>query len=362
MTNSKNSIEIQKGRLPFFDFSYLNMPYFINAVLWSAFLSLFLLVSVSIAETQPTLNQVKQSNRNETAASSSKLYNPFQLQVYQENTVKPTTLKQATILTQWVIQTLNQQHATVAYIGRNGTRFARHFDKTGMGHGGLVVWNESAQQWTVYQVISDKSAPTYNPKDPRAALFASSIQSFFEGQRQDKLEALVLIPKQQTQDTLQQYFKSGGFQNFFYTDRYDFLARISDTDALNCIKWIYSLVLAAEKNVEPSSIFASPQPSPGLQALRDEMRSRYQYPLYTIPFWERPLLSFVPGARLDRVPFSGLHQEKVASPEGLYFSSLFPLKFFYSGKHILALQNRCEGMNHPSKNASSSFPGQKPPH
>ncbi|MBY0405112.1 MAG: hypothetical protein K2X66_14520, partial [Cyanobacteria bacterium] len=118
MTNSKNSIEIQKGRLLLF-----NIPYFINAVLWSTFLGLFLLASVSSAETQPTL---KQSNRNETAASSSKLYNPFQVQVYQETTVKPTTLKQAKILTQWVLQTLNLHHATVAYIGRNGTRFARH--------------------------------------------------------------------------------------------------------------------------------------------------------------------------------------------------------------------------------------------
>ncbi|MBY0402654.1 MAG: DUF2145 domain-containing protein, partial [Cyanobacteria bacterium] len=218
----------------------------------------------------------------------------------------------------------------------------RHFDKTGMGHGGLVVWNEPAQDWTVYQVISDKSAPTYNPKDPRAALFVSSIQSFFEGQRQDKLEALVLIPKPETQETLQQYFKTGGFQNFFYTDRYDFLARIGDTDSLNCIKWIYTLVLAAESHIDPSEISLTPQISPRLQALRDEMQNRYQYPLYTIPFWERPLLTLVPGARLDRVPFRGIQHEKVASPEGLYFSSLFPLKYFYSGKHILAQQNRCE--------------------
>lgn len=243
-----------------------------------------------------------------------------QLPILQEPQVKKLTLKQATILTAWSQQVLNEQHAKVAFVARNGTRFARAFDKTGMGHGGLVVWDPAKNDWVIYQLISDKTAPDYNPKDPRAKLFVSSLLTFFSGQRTDKLEGLMLIPDLSVQEAIQQILLSGENHRFLYTDKYDFLARVNDNESLNCIKWVLTLVLAAQNHTS------------NLADITSRMDQVYQYPKHDLSLFQRPFLRFVPGIRLERIPRLGISDLVVTSSEGLYYLDLFPVKRFYSGR------------------------------
>jgi hypothetical protein len=243
----------------------------------------------------------------------------YGLPIYREPVVTPETASLARELAAWTESELNRQHAVAGYIARNGTEVALKFDKTGMGHGALAVRDPKKNEWVVYNWISDKNEPGYVWNDPKAKIYISDLYHFYTGMRTNRRDALILLPKPETQKRLVELFSSGRYKNLVASRDYDFLARPEDSQFFNCVKWSLVMVLAAEY---PGETF--PQ-------IMQRLNSIYTGPKYTLYAWQRPFLAQMAGVRMKHIPLWGFTNHRVLSNEGLtQLNSLFVSRLQYA--------------------------------
>lgn len=152
-------------------------------------------------------------------------------------------------LSAWVVKTLEEQHASVGVIARQGPPLTVLVDKSGMTHSGLVFRHPETREWMVYSLYSD---PATQAKT--ALLWRQSIEDFFYGQRTKKWEALLLLPSAALQTKLLAQLYQQPFETLLPSDHhYNLVAPVDSPTSFNCTKWILLHVYAAREGTSDLS-------------------------------------------------------------------------------------------------------------
>ena len=232
-----------------------------------------------------------------------------------QNKIDAQKLQVAKELTDWLNRTLQEKQALVAIVGRNGSVQTRKQDETGMGHGGLAVYDPRAQSWLVYNLLNDVRG-----KAPQGSIWRTAPLDFFYGQTGYDKEALILIPDKVTQQRLYESILNGNYKKLFITRNYNLLSPPDTARSLNCNKWLLLNVVAASlDNYDP-------------QAVLSAIHNGFEPDTIHLNPIERQFAKGKPTVMASDIPTFGPIQ--TITMESLYRSGLFPEKRFYSGKSL----------------------------
>jgi hypothetical protein len=155
-------------------------------------------------------------------------------------------LNRAKIMSARVRDALERYHVEAAVIARQGPPLTDFVDKTGMTHTGMVFRHPITREWLVYSLYS-------NPEEDykTASLWRQDLDDFFYGQRNNKQEALLLIPSA----TLQSRLLTRLYRQPFVTllpenHRYNLVAPMESPLSINCTKWILLQLFAAQEGTD----------------------------------------------------------------------------------------------------------------
>lgn len=243
----------------------------------------------------------------------------MQNQIQNQQAPKPAVdeqkLQTAKELTDWLNHTLQEKHALVAVVGRQGSNQTKKQDKTGMGHAGLAVYDPRAQSWIIYNLLNEAQG-----SDPKSSLWRTAPLDFFYGQKSDEKDALILIPDETTQQRMYEAILDGRYKKLFFTGNYNLLSAPASTASLNCNKWLLLNIVAARiDNYEPTSVL-------------DMIRQGFEPGQIHLSPLERMMLKSKPTIRVGELPAFG--PIETVTVESLYRSDMFTDKLFYSGRKL----------------------------
>ncbi|WP_303673804.1 DUF2145 domain-containing protein [Vampirovibrio chlorellavorus] len=218
----------------------------------------------------------------------------------------------AETLSNWAVETLKRENARVGVLARQGSVFTRLFDPTGMTHSGFVFQEPETGEWIIYSLYSD---PVNNRKT--ALLWRQSIKDFFYGQRNDRKEALLLLPSDDLQERLLQRLRAKPFQSLLpLQHHYNLVAPLESVLSFNCTKWVVLNLFAARENSED------------VPALIGRMRQEYTVKPLRPRFLVRLVLKRKPDVNWEELNPPGT--VKTVTVESLYNTPLFEKRFLFS--------------------------------
>lgn len=232
---------------------------------------------------------------------------PFQWQ-------KPKKEALAEDMSAWTIQTLQENHARVGVVARQGAYLTRLFDRTGMTHSGFVFQDPTTGEWITYSLYS-------NPETGRktAQLWRQSLKDFFYGQRSKHQEALLLIPEPALQTEILKRFYADPFVSLLPQNHaYSLIAPLQSPTSFNCTKWVVIQLYAARENMND------------VPSLIQIMRREYKLKTVRPKLVTRLVLKRKPDVNWEELDPPGTIQ--TVTVDSLSQSDLFDHFFLYSGK------------------------------
>jgi hypothetical protein len=219
--------------------------------------------------------------------------------------------KRAELLSQWVIQQMEANHAQVGVISRIGSNLAVLFDKTGMTHSGFVFRHPETHEWITYSLYSD---PTKNYK--KSKVWQQNVKGFYYGQSGSKTDTLLSIPGQEIQDKLYQHLTTQPFKLLLPSDEhYSLVAPIESPTSFNCTKWVLLQYFSAKYNSDDTA------------DIIQKMNHDYSVSVEKPGLLVRYILKRKPDVDwTELAPPNHVHTATVTS---MYKSSLFEKKVFY---------------------------------
>lgn len=248
----------------------------------------------------------------EPNSTSNILYSSLPLK--QDTETSRKKVKQAAILSQWLLEKLESERVKVGIISRVGSPLTVFFDKTGMTHSGFVFRDPKSNQWVVYSLYSD---PDVGYKKSR--LWQQSIQNFYYGQRGSNTDTLLLIPSDSLQKNLYERLTTVPFDSLLPNDQcYSLIAPLESPKSFNCTKWIVLQLYAAQ------------EASNNTDHLIRLMNSDYLVKSFKANFFVRQVLKSKPDVNWQELsPPNYIHTVSVGS---LLNSSFFERTFYYHDK------------------------------
>lgn len=237
--------------------------------------------------------------------------------------VKPTQqtdtkkLQLADGLTAWVLKTLEENHAQVGVIARQGPPLTRLVDPSGMTHVALIFQHPQTHEWMTYSLYSNLA-----DHQQTAQLWRQSPEDFFYGQRTDKKEALLLIPSPALQMKMLRRLYAQPFHSLLPPDHhYNLIAPIGDLRSFNCTKWLVLNLYAAALNTEDEAFL--------LDRMNREFPARGVKPNLLVRYF----LKRKQDVRWEEL--SPPNTVRTITVDSLYHSPLFERRFLFSGKPAL---------------------------
>lgn len=219
--------------------------------------------------------------------------------------------KIASSLSSWAKIQLDKLNEEAVIISRSGSTITRIFDKTNLGHSGIVIKDPEYKTWMVYSLFS-------NPDTKHRYFYIkrTSLYDFFYNQPDFQKRCILFIPKKDLQPNLRQILISGNYNKIIGDKtKYNLISSSENTESVNCVEWIFLNLYAAKLNTFDAKII--------IKTINKENDIK---PI-RLPLIMKPFLKMYPNVFIEELPKD--RKVKTLMVQDLYKNNLIQKKITY---------------------------------